>query len=68
MKNTNTTIKVKNTYADPTDAQLSFATILAKKHGYDYLSQAYKACFGKNKIGGFNRSETSKLIDWLKTL
>jgi len=58
--------KVTNTYAAPTSKQLAYAESLARKKGYRYLGQAYKACFGKNKIGGFNRAETSRLIDWLK--
>jgi hypothetical protein len=57
---------VKNIYAAPTDKQLKFAEALASKKGFRHLSQAYKACFGKNKVGGFNRSETSQLIDWLQ--
>lgn len=49
----------------PTEKQLAYASILAARKGYSHISRAYKACFGKNKIGGFNRAETSKLIDWL---
>lgn len=59
-------MKVTNTYAPTTQKQLDYAEALARKKGYRYLSQAYKACFGKHKIGGFNREETSRLIDWLK--
>lgn len=57
--------KVTNTHAAPTEKQLRYAESLAAKKGYRYLSQAYKACYGKNKVGGFNRSETSQLIEWL---
>lgn len=58
--------QVTNTYAAPTSKQLDYAEALARKKGYRYLSQAYKACFGRNKVNGFNRAETSRLIDWLK--
>ena len=57
---------VKHTHSAPTDKQVAYAEALARGKGYRYLSEAYKARFGKNKIGGFNRAETSDLIEWLK--
>lgn len=59
--------KVTNTYAAPTRKQIEYAEALARKKGYRYLGQAYKACFGKHKVNDFNREETSRLIDWLKS-
>jgi hypothetical protein len=59
--------QVKHTHAAPTDAQVKFATALAKQHGYKYLSDAEKACFGKCKIGGLGREGMSQLIEWLKS-
>lgn len=56
---------VKYTHDRPTEKQISFATALAAKKGYRFLSDAEKACFGKRKIGGINRAEMSRLIDWL---
>ena len=56
---------VKNTYSAPTDKQVAFATSLAKRKGYKFLSEAEKACFGKCKIGGLNRELMSQLIEWL---
>jgi len=58
--------QVTQTHAAPTAKQLQFAEALARQAGYRYLTQAYKAWAGKNKVGGFNRQETSQLIDWLQ--
>jgi hypothetical protein len=64
-RNQNKKMKVKNTYSAPTDKQLAYAAALGAKKVYRHIGQAYKACFGKSKVGGFNRAETSELIDWL---
>tara|TARA_R110000868_G_scaffold222562_1_gene474420 strand:+ start:941 stop:1126 length:186 start_codon:yes stop_codon:yes gene_type:complete len=58
-------MNVKNTYAAPTDKQVSFATSLASRKGFKYLSEAEKACFGKCRVGGMSRQHISELIDWL---
>ncbi len=57
--------QVKNTHASVTDKQIAFATSLANRKGYRFLSDAEKACFGKCKIGGLDRGRMSQLIDWL---
>lgn len=59
------TATVTRTHSQPTEAQVRYATSLATRKGYRYLSQAEKDCFGKSKIGGMNRSMMSQLIDWL---
>jgi len=56
---------VTNTYAKPTDKQISYAASLATRKGYRSLSEAEKACFGKCKVGGLTRDGMSRLIDWL---
>jgi hypothetical protein len=57
---------VTNTFAAPTDKQIAYATALAAAKGYRFLSQAEKACFGKCRVGGMNREQVSRLIDWLR--
>jgi len=59
--------QVTNEHAAPTSKQIKFAESLARQAGYRYLTEAYKAWAGKNKVGGFNRTETSQLIDWLQS-
>lgn len=58
-------MQVKNTHASSTDKQVKYAESLAARKGFKYLSQAEKACFGKNKIGGMDRGRMSQLIEWL---
>lgn len=60
---------VKNTYAEPTPAQVKFAENLAIQAGYPRsyaLSAARRDFHGKNKIGPMKRQECSEIIDFLK--
>lgn len=49
-----------------TEKQISYATALARRAGYSYLSQAVKDFLGKNPINGLSKQRASDLIDWLK--
>lgn len=60
------TAAVKHTFAQSTEKQLEYAKALAAKAGFRFLSDAEVACFGKRKIGGLNRADLSKLIDFMK--
>lgn len=57
---------VKHTYAEPTNKQVAMAESLAKRAGYRFLSDAFKAMRGKSKIGNLTRGDYSALIDWLQ--
>jgi hypothetical protein len=59
--------QVRHDYAPATSSQRAYAERLAKQAGYDYLSQAEKACFGRQKVGGLKRGDMSRLIDWLQS-
>jgi hypothetical protein len=58
--------QVRYDFEAPTEAQEKFATELAARAGYRFLSDAAKDCFGRRRVGGLKRGDMSTLIEWLK--